>query len=91
MESKCAAQAAAGREHLGHTTPPPGRQVACPMPTTRPPAENRNGDVEAARGHGDEVASAEGVIEWHERAKNEAARWAQAKAGGPATLTWASK
>ena len=54
------------REHLGH--PPPGRQVACPMPTTRPPAENRNGDVEAARGHDDEVAltSAQGVSERQE-------------------------
>ena len=39
------------------------------MPTTRPPAENRNGDVEAARGHDDQVASAQGVIERHEGAK----------------------
>ena len=57
----CTAQAATGREHLGHraTWPPSGM----PDADNEAPAENRNGDVEAARGHDDEVAltSAQGV------------------------------
>jgi len=44
------------REHLGHTAtwPPSGM----PDAHNEAPAENRNGDVEAARGHDDEAASA---------------------------------